>query len=38
MTTNEKTPEETEPESVPEVGAYYDTDVDGEYTPNGGAK
>jgi len=26
------------PESVPEVGAFYDPEIDGEYTPNGGDK
>jgi len=34
MTTNDKKPEE----NVPEVGAYYDPEVDGDYTPNGGDK
>ena len=32
------TAEQDEPASVPEVGAYYDPEVDGDYTPNGGDK
>jgi len=29
---------ETSTNEEPEVGAYYDPEVDGDYTPNGGDK